>query len=111
MVPWFMPLLAEDAAAGPWYLADDFAFCERVRRCQFRDQLADSSVRLWCMGRAIFWLEDAGSDKQEYASYIFHLPAATAGPQAVELLMPMQQPTQPSERSVAEQQSASRRVA
>ncbi len=75
VVPWFMPLLAEDGSAGPWYLTDDFALCERARRCQFKI-MADSSIRLWRMGLYAFGWEDAGSDKQEYASYIFHLPAS-----------------------------------
>jgi predicted O-methyltransferase YrrM len=75
--PWFMPLLVEDDANGAWDLPAEFAFCERARRCQFRI-MADTSIRLWRIGSYAFSWEDAGSDKERYDDYIFHLPAQAA---------------------------------
>ena len=48
LVPFFLPMLSpwED---GTWYLAEDYAFCERARQCGFRI-VADSTVRLWHPG-------------------------------------------------------------
>jgi hypothetical protein len=75
-VPWFMPLAVPDGANGAWDLTPDFAFCERARRCQFRI-MADTSIRLWCIGSYAFGWEDAGSDKERFDNYTFHLPATS----------------------------------
>jgi GT2 family glycosyltransferase len=34
---------------GPWYLAEDYAFCERARQCGFKI-MADTTIRLWHIG-------------------------------------------------------------
>ncbi len=80
--PWFLPLVADDGP-GKWYLAEDYAFCERARQCGFRI-MADTTIRLYHVGGYGYGWEDAGSDKERFASYTFHLkpgsgPAARAG--------------------------------
>lgn len=100
VAPWFLPLVVQDAALGPWQLSGEFSCCERARQCQFRI-MADSSIRLWRMGRYAYGWEDAGSDKQEYKSYVFHLPASTpAAPAAAPTAAEAAPPAQPSERSL-----------
>jgi hypothetical protein len=72
LVPYFAPLVVQDGA-GAWYLAEDYAFCERARQCGAR-VMADMTVRLWHVGSYRFSWEDAGSDKERFAHYTFHLP-------------------------------------
>jgi hypothetical protein len=55
-----------------WYLGEDYAFCERVRRCGFR-VLADTAIRLWHVGSYRFGWEDAGRDMGRFGDYIYHL--------------------------------------
>ncbi|HUG70087.1 MAG TPA: hypothetical protein VMM76_20220 [Pirellulaceae bacterium] len=44
LVPYFLPLIREDGP-GHWYLAEDFAFCERARRCDYKI-MVDTTIRL-----------------------------------------------------------------
>jgi hypothetical protein len=67
--PYFWPMVIPDGD-GHWYLAEDFAFCERVRRAGFA-VMADTRIRLEHVGRTAFTWEDAGSDRPRYASYTF----------------------------------------
>jgi predicted O-methyltransferase YrrM len=81
IAPWFIPMLARNGP-GMWYLAEDYSFCERARLCGYR-VMADTTVRLWHVGSYGYSWEDAGSDKERYATYTFHLgdaarPAATS---------------------------------
>ena len=69
LVPYFQPLVVTDEA-GPWYLGEDYAFCERARRCGFRI-MADTRIRLWHVGGYPFSWEDAGSAKERYTTYTF----------------------------------------
>lgn len=71
MLPFFQPLVIEDPG-GAWYLAEDFAFCQRARQCGYRI-MADSSIRLGHIGKYEYSWEDAGTPKQRFASYAFHL--------------------------------------
>ena len=71
MVPYFAPMTVEDLQ-GKWYLAEDYAFCERARLSEFQVQI-DPSIRLWHVGSYGFGWEDAGSAKERYASYRFGL--------------------------------------
>jgi SAM-dependent methyltransferase len=75
LVPYFLPTVVEHPTQGLLYLPEDFAFCERARRCGFR-VMADTSVRLWNMGRYAYGWEDAGSDKERFTDYQFHFPTA-----------------------------------
>jgi hypothetical protein len=80
LVPYFLPLLAEDAD-GHWYLGEDFAFCERARRAGHKI-LADTTIRLNHIGRYGYSWEDAGSEPPRYARYDFQV--STCAPAAPE---------------------------
>ncbi len=69
--PYFLPLVVPDGA-GSWYLGEDYAFCERARRCGFK-VMADTSIRLWHVGTYHYGWEDAGSVKERYATYQYHI--------------------------------------
>ncbi len=56
--------------AGPWYLAEDYAFCERARQCGFKI-MADTSIRLWHIGEYAYGWEDAGSQRPRRGSFVF----------------------------------------
>jgi hypothetical protein len=71
MVPYFLPMIvARDGK--PWYLGEDFSFCERARRCGFAI-MADTTIRLRHMGRYGYSWEEAGADPPRYAHYTFHV--------------------------------------
>jgi hypothetical protein len=71
MIPYFQPLLhpTED---GTWYLAEDYAFCERARQCGFKI-VADTSVRLWHVGNYTYGWEDSGLERERTGSFTLHL--------------------------------------
>lgn len=71
LVPYFAPFVVQDGA-GAWYLSEDYGFCERARQSGFRI-MADTSIRLWHVGNYRFGWEDAGSDKERFADYTFHI--------------------------------------
>jgi predicted O-methyltransferase YrrM len=85
LVPYFLPLVGADGRGDPWYLSEDFAFCERARRCGFVVQ-ADTTIRLWHVGPYRYGWEDAGRDVQRFNDYTFTLndagpaPVPPAGP-------------------------------
>jgi hypothetical protein len=59
-------------ATSPWYLAENFAFCERARQCGYQ-VMADTSIRLLHFGSYGYTWEDAGADPQRWGTYHFHL--------------------------------------
>jgi hypothetical protein len=69
MIPYFAPLILEDEK-GKWYLAEDYAFCERCRGNEVRI-MVDGSIRLWHIGSYGFGWEDAGTEKERYLNYGF----------------------------------------
>jgi predicted O-methyltransferase YrrM len=71
IVPYFLPLLVPDGP-GQWYLAEDYAFCERARQAGV-PILADTSIRLWHVGSYAYGWEDAGADKGRFPAYTFHV--------------------------------------
>ncbi|OYV83011.1 MAG: hypothetical protein B7Z73_16575 [Planctomycetia bacterium 21-64-5] len=71
MLPYFQPTLHSDED-GAWYLAEDYAFCQRAHDCGFR-VLADTTVRLFHIGKYGFGWEDAGIDRQRYPTFTLHL--------------------------------------
>lgn len=71
MTPYFMPLIGEDRGE-PWYLAEDFAFCERARQCGYQIW-ADTTIRLWHYGAYAYSWEDAGQNSKRYRTYRFAL--------------------------------------
>ncbi|MCA9122672.1 MAG: sulfotransferase [Planctomycetaceae bacterium] len=75
MVPFFQPMshpeLVEGAVCGHWYLAEDFAFCQRARQAGFKIY-ADTRVRLMHYGNYGYSWEDAGIELQRYRTFHFH---------------------------------------
>lgn len=71
MTPYFMPMTV-DGEAGVRYLAEDYAFCERARRCG-ASILVDCSIRLWHVGKYSYGWEDAGADVRRFPNYLFHI--------------------------------------
>ncbi len=71
LVPYYAPLIRPDGD-GWWYLADDFAFCERARMCGFKI-MADTTVRLLHIGNYAFGWEDAGRKINRFANFKYRL--------------------------------------
>lgn len=69
MVPFYMPLVKE-TPEGAWYLAEDFAFCERARQAGF-SIYADTRIRLRHIGRYAYQWEDAGAELKRHDRYTF----------------------------------------
>ena len=69
--PFFQPMTVPDTH-GPWYLGEDYSFCERARQAGF-DIVADSSLRLFHHGRYPYGWEDAGSGTTRYSTYRFRI--------------------------------------
>lgn len=78
LVPYFEPMSVSEPG-GRWALSEDYAFCERASRAGFR-VMADTTIRLWHVGTYRYGWEDAGSSKERYGDYLFHLPAANTPP-------------------------------
>ncbi len=71
-VPYFLPMIVP-WRGGNWYLGEDFAFFERLRRAGFRI-MADTRIRLRHYGGYGFSWEDAGQELPRFAT--FHLNIA-----------------------------------
>jgi len=87
LVPFFAPMAVSEPT-GPWAISEDYAFCERAKRCGFR-VVADSTIRLWHVGAYRYGWEDAGSSKDRYGDYAFYMAGAEPG----ELLPAIPPPT------------------
>jgi hypothetical protein len=74
MIPFFQPLLQKEDW-GHWYLAEDFAFSERARRCGF-SIMADTSFRLGHIGSHSYTWEEAGIEPRRYSTFTYHLGGA-----------------------------------
>ena len=70
LVPYFAPIVVGEEEQA-WYLAEDYSFCERARRCGLCI-LADTTIRLWHVGTYRYGWEDAGRDVERFANYTFH---------------------------------------
>ncbi|MHB9080525.1 MAG: hypothetical protein ACYC3X_23870 [Pirellulaceae bacterium] len=79
-IPFFMPMIRE-IEDGYWYLAEDYAFCQRVRQCGFRIY-ADTTIRLWHIGTYRYGWEDAGLERQRFASFTLNFGAWPSASQA-----------------------------
>jgi len=86
IVPWFMPMVVPDGH-GLWYLSEDYAFCERARKCGI-SIMADTRIRLYHVGSHGYSWEDPGHQITRYESYIHHFPI----PAALENPTPVQSP-------------------
>lgn len=71
MIPFFHPMIV-DTDKGPWYLAEDYSFCERARRCGFQI-MVDTRVRLWHVGTYKYSWEDAGIDRERFGDFTLNL--------------------------------------
>ncbi|MBI3866030.1 MAG: class I SAM-dependent methyltransferase [Planctomycetia bacterium] len=69
LTPFFLPLV-RPVEGGHWYLGEDYAFCHRVRECGYRIY-ADTTFRLWHIGRQRYTWEDAATPRVESSSYNF----------------------------------------
>jgi hypothetical protein len=70
------PNVATDLPEAPWYLAEDYAFCERARRCGFAIW-ADTRIRLRHIGSYEYTWEEAGTETKRFATFTYHLGAPT----------------------------------
>jgi hypothetical protein len=57
---------------GHWYLAEDFAFCERARQCGYQI-MADTTIRLWHHGSYAYGWEDAGIAQTRYETFYYNI--------------------------------------
>jgi hypothetical protein len=71
MTPYFLPMLVPEGD-DHWYLGEDFAFSERARRAGHRIY-ADTTIRLFHIGRYGFTWEDAGAARPQYGRYDFNV--------------------------------------
>lgn len=75
MIPFFLPMITP-ADRGHIYLAEDFAFCQRVVDAGFTI-MADTRIRLWHIGAFYYGWEDAGRDVIRYSDYTFHIQGSS----------------------------------
>lgn len=79
MIPFFQPLIRQ-IDDGYWYLAEDYAFCQRARECGFSID-ADTSIRLWHIGNYKYGWEDAGMERPRFATFTLNFSGSPAKPQ------------------------------
>lgn len=79
VTPYFQPMIINDPKRDRqskqddyWYLAEDYAFCERARQAGL-SILADTSIRLYHFGSYGYSWEDAGADQPRFENYQFRL--------------------------------------
>ncbi len=70
--PFFMPMTIQLEDGSLHYLAEDWAFCHRLRQIGV-SPLADTSIRLFHRGYYGFGWEDAGSEVYRYRTYNYFL--------------------------------------
>jgi hypothetical protein len=74
MVAFFLPMIVEHDG-GLRYLAEDYAFSERLRRCNYR-VYADTTIRLQHIGIYGYSWEDLGGSLPRSATYVFPLESS-----------------------------------
>jgi hypothetical protein len=70
-IPWFQPAVRPDGA-GEWYLAEDYAFCDRAKRAGLT-AWADTRLRLWHYGTYAYGWEDAGRAPERFDDFTLNL--------------------------------------
>jgi hypothetical protein len=75
MSPFFYSMLLP-VDDGTWYLAEDYAFCERARQCGYKI-IADTTFRLAHIGSQAYSWEDAGVERDRFDTFVLNL-----GPEA-----------------------------
>ena len=80
MIPFFHSMVhpCED---GHWYLAEDYAFCQRARACGFKI-MADTTIRLWHVGNHAYGWEDAGRDLERFETFVLNVGPDADPPEA-----------------------------
>jgi len=71
MIPFFQPFVRQ-LDEGHWYLAEDFAFCDRARQCGYAIR-ADTTIRLWHIGTYRYGWEDAGKERERFDDVMLNL--------------------------------------
>lgn len=66
-VPYFLPMVIQDAEKGHWYLSEAWSFCERARQTGYK-VLVDTAIRLFHYGRYGYGWEDVGAPRQRVPS-------------------------------------------
>ncbi|HEY2253355.1 MAG TPA: hypothetical protein VGH74_19915, partial [Planctomycetaceae bacterium] len=79
LIPFFHPLL-QPVERGLWYLAEDYAFCQRAREAGFRI-MADTTIRLWHVGTYRYSWEDSGIEPPRFRTFTLNLPEKNASAQ------------------------------
>ncbi len=82
MIPFFQPMV-RPIEEGHWYLAEDYAFCERAQQCGYRIY-ADTSIRLWHIGSYQYGWEDAGLKRQRFDTFTLNFSKAPRTARATE---------------------------
>jgi hypothetical protein len=72
MIPFFQPMLHQ-IDDGCWYLAEDYAFSQRVRSIGYK-VVADTTIRLWHLGGYRYGWEDAAIERERTQSFTLHFP-------------------------------------
>jgi hypothetical protein len=68
IIPFFHSIIDGDREKGFRYLSEDFSFCERARTAGHAIH-ADTTIRLGHVGDYEYGWEDAGTDRDRFASY------------------------------------------
>jgi hypothetical protein len=71
MVPYFQPIVKAHGD-GHWYLAEDYAFCERARCCGLK-VLADTRIRLSHYGTYGYSWEEGGIAPKRFSNFHYDL--------------------------------------
>lgn len=94
VTPWFLPEYVPDGA-GWWYLAEDYAFCNRARRCGYRI-MADTTIRLVHIGRHRYCWEDFGDKPSRYKTLEIRFGAGAGAAAKGGAAKPAAEPTPPA---------------
>lgn len=72
MLPFFLPMI-RPSDDGHWYLAEDYAFCERARQAGYRIY-GDTTIRLWHIGNYRYGWEDSGREQPRFDNFTLNFP-------------------------------------
>jgi hypothetical protein len=68
VIPFFLPQIIEDPPDRHWYLAEDYSFSHRARQAGYKI-LADTTFRLWHVGRYAYSWEDGCGDRERFMQF------------------------------------------
>ncbi len=83
LIPFFAPHWVPVAPESDQfiYLSEDFAFCERCQQCKI-EVFADTSIRLYHVGKYGYSWEDAGGALARYRDYLFSVTRSSPSPKS-----------------------------